>query len=162
MLLWAYPDTKAAPLKIATDHLANIFGVRILPCTGNRRLVTGAMDCCVQLHTLDAAPAAHRRARERPRSTVRWHPDEANEAVAAHTTKFLCHSKRVKVAHHSAYFGHSDCAHNNCRAALETYSTKEGIHRLLVCICYALYVSHDHVVLHAITSQVGGSIAVAR
>ena len=99
VLLWSYPDSGAPPVTVRTPHHANIFGVRFLPASDNRRLVTGAMDCCVQLHVLDAPPAAHKRARAkvRQRPTVRWVPDEGADAIASHTTKFLCHTKRVKV-----------------------------------------------------------------
>ncbi|CAL8472173.1 g11715 [Coccomyxa elongata] len=95
VLLWHYPDSNLAPVVVKTPHLANIFGVRFLPCSGNRRLVTGAMDCSVQLHILDASPSTHARAK-RERNTVRWVPDETNEPIPSHSTKYLCHSKRVK------------------------------------------------------------------
>ncbi|EIE23488.1 WD40 repeat-like protein, partial [Coccomyxa subellipsoidea C-169] len=95
VLLWHYPDSNLAPVVLKTPHLANIFGVRILPCSGNRRIVTGAMDCSVQLHVLDASPSTYARAKREQR-TVRWVPDEGNEPVPLHTTKYLCHSKRVK------------------------------------------------------------------
>lgn len=96
VLLWQYPDSDAAPVIVKTQHLANIFGVRFLPCSGDRRLVTGAMDSSVQLHVLDASPSRHVRTR-RERQTVRWVPDDQNEPVSSHSTKYLCHSKRVKV-----------------------------------------------------------------
>ncbi len=103
VLLWHYPDSNLAPVVVKTPHLANIFGVRFLPCSGNRRLVTGAMDCSVQLHILDAAPSTHARAK-RERNTVRWVPDETNEPISSHSTKYLCHSKRVKVILQTAVF----------------------------------------------------------
>lgn len=96
VLLWHYPDSNLAPVVLRTPHLANIFGVRFLSCSGNRRIVTGAMDCSVQLHVLDASPYPYARAKREQR-TVRWVPDESNESVPLHTTKYLCHSKRVKV-----------------------------------------------------------------
>lgn len=68
----------------------------MLPCSGNRRLVTGAMDCSVQLHVLDAAPSSYARVKQEQR-TVRWVPDERNEPIPSHTTSYSCHSKRVKV-----------------------------------------------------------------
>ncbi|GFR41420.1 hypothetical protein Agub_g2104, partial [Astrephomene gubernaculifera] len=57
-IIWHYPDVSRTPLALSTEHRANIFGCCFLPCSGDMRLVTGAMDDTVQLHELDAAPAA--------------------------------------------------------------------------------------------------------
>lgn len=46
------------PLAIDTHHSANIFGVRFLPCTDNRQLVSGAMDHTVSDPSLSASVAA--------------------------------------------------------------------------------------------------------
>ena len=50
-----------------------------------------------RLDVLDVFHHSFRRARAKARTTARWLPDEGGEPVAAHTTKFLCHTKRVKV-----------------------------------------------------------------
>jgi hypothetical protein len=95
--LWSYPDTSAPPLTVRTMHLANIFGVRFLPCAGDARLVSGAMDCCVQLHTLDALPTVAAAGARAQRSGAAWQPRGPASPVTVHTTKYLCHRKRVKV-----------------------------------------------------------------
>lgn len=99
LMLWSYPDSSAPPLVVRTMHLANIFGVRFLPCTGDARLVSGAMDCSVQLHTLDALPSGAKAAGDsRARlNGIPWQPRERAPSVPTHTTKYLCHRKRVKV-----------------------------------------------------------------
>ncbi|GLI68626.1 hypothetical protein VaNZ11_013104 [Volvox africanus] len=56
-IIWRYPGVEQIPLALTTEHRANIFGVQFLPCTGDRKIVTGAMDDTVQLHDLEASPA---------------------------------------------------------------------------------------------------------
>jgi hypothetical protein len=56
ILLWNYPKAGQLPLCIETLHQANIFGVAILPEQDNRCLVSGSMDCSVQLHRVDHSP----------------------------------------------------------------------------------------------------------
>ncbi len=56
VILWPYPDTDRIPIALSTEHRQNLFGVKLLPATNNRRIVTGAMDNSVQMHELDAAP----------------------------------------------------------------------------------------------------------
>ena len=97
VLLWSYPGAASPPLAIRTMHLANIFGVRFLPCCGNTRLVTGAMDCYVQLHVLDAPPGKAHALGRAERNGSRWRQDGRPGTVPTHTTKYMCHSKRVKV-----------------------------------------------------------------
>lgn len=97
VLMWRYPGAPSPPLAIRTMHLANIFGVRFLPCCGDTRIVTGAMDSHVQLHVLDAPPdKAHARARGEMNGS-RLRQDGRPTTVSTHTTKYMCHSKRVKV-----------------------------------------------------------------
>ena len=38
---------------VPTQHVANIFGVKFLPCSGDRRIVTGSMDCTCELIQVD-------------------------------------------------------------------------------------------------------------
>ncbi|KAK9823623.1 hypothetical protein WJX72_004300 [[Myrmecia] bisecta] len=95
VMLWAYPDTECAPLAVETHHQANIFGVQFLPESGNRQLVTGAMDCSVQCHRLDACPDMVQRSR-RQRSSMRRHRDASTVPVPVHSTVYNCHTSRVK------------------------------------------------------------------
>lgn len=86
---------------------ANIFGVKFLPASGDRRLVSGAMDHTVQLHTLERLPtaagpgpgaaAAAAAALAGPPGVVRGGQQQRQRAVAAATTVFSCHRGRVKV-----------------------------------------------------------------
>jgi hypothetical protein len=57
VILWPYPDTGRTPLQLATEHRNNIFGVQLLPGSGNAQVVTCAGDGTVQLHQLGAAPS---------------------------------------------------------------------------------------------------------
>ncbi|KXZ56155.1 hypothetical protein GPECTOR_1g132 [Gonium pectorale] len=57
-IIWHYPDVHRTPLALTTEHRANLFGAQFLPCTGDRRIITGAMDDTVQLHDLEDSPAA--------------------------------------------------------------------------------------------------------
>ena len=43
VMLWSYPDVDRAPIAIKTEHTANIFGVKFLPCTNSQRIVTGKL-----------------------------------------------------------------------------------------------------------------------
>lgn len=43
VMLWSYPDVDRAPIAIKTEHAANIFGVKFLPCTNSQRIVTGKL-----------------------------------------------------------------------------------------------------------------------
>eukprot|EP00198_Chlamydomonas_reinhardtii_P013232 XP_001702569.1 predicted protein [Chlamydomonas reinhardtii] len=58
-IIWHHPEVERTPLALSTEHRANIFGVQFLPCTGDRRVITGAMDDTVQLHDLEASPATN-------------------------------------------------------------------------------------------------------
>ncbi|KAK3256556.1 hypothetical protein CYMTET_34314 [Cymbomonas tetramitiformis] len=53
LLIWSYSDVFTEPIEIDTGHRANIFGARFIPCSGDRVLVSGAMDKQVRLHTVD-------------------------------------------------------------------------------------------------------------
>mmetsp|Transcript_4466 Transcript_4466/g.10812 ORF Transcript_4466/g.10812 Transcript_4466/m.10812 type:complete len:654 (-) Transcript_4466:616-2577(-) len=89
VILWHYPDSGRLPVLVETDHQANIFGVRVLPETGDGMIVTGAMDFLVQLHTLDARGAPPCGGRRRSAS--------GSFASAPCSTKsFACHRSRVK------------------------------------------------------------------
>jgi WD and tetratricopeptide repeat-containing protein 1 len=55
-MLWRYPDSHSKPMVIDTLHTRNIFGVQFLPCCGDTKLATGAMDNTVQLHELETSP----------------------------------------------------------------------------------------------------------
>lgn len=108
VLLWRYPDhAQRPPLRIETQHTGNIFGTRILPHSGDRLVVTGAMDYEVQLHRLEAGatPAA-----ASPRSAAASSPGGGAAAAAAtievpvQTTEYKCHRGRVKVHGVGVYF----------------------------------------------------------
>ncbi|KAK9836189.1 hypothetical protein WJX81_007802 [Elliptochloris bilobata] len=87
LCIWSYPTASTSQrLTINTEHEANIFGVRFLPCSGNRRLVSAGMDGTVQLHTLDAAPDAARSGRG----------SAHGGSAAANTIVYRCHESRVK------------------------------------------------------------------
>lgn len=95
VLLWQYPDTERVPLALETHHQANIFGVKFLPCSGSSKVITGAMDYTVQLHTLDAPP--HTKQTPIRSTRLRRQPDASSTSVAVHTTLYGCHKGRVKV-----------------------------------------------------------------
>ena len=97
VLIWRYPDTQHPPLIIDTQHQANIFGVKFLPASGDKRLVSGAMDYTVQLHTLDRCPLTGP-------PEVYWagpmgyvRPPRSHRRPNAATVVFNCHRGRVKV-----------------------------------------------------------------
>ncbi|KAK9827817.1 hypothetical protein WJX74_003555 [Apatococcus lobatus] len=94
VLLWQYPDTERGPLAVETHHQANIFGVKFLPCSSSSKVVTGAMDYTVQLHTLDAPP--HTKQTPIRSTRPRRQPDASSTPVAVHTTLYGCHKGRVK------------------------------------------------------------------
>ena len=50
----------------------------------------------MQLHELDAPLASVFTRRQRQRHTVRWTPDDRPQQIDSHTTRFTCHTKRVK------------------------------------------------------------------
>eukprot|EP00210_Caulerpa_lentillifera_P002560 g2455.t1 len=56
LALFPFPDYERPPLSIDTPHTANIFGVRFLPHTNDKLLVSGAMDGVVYIHRLDTTP----------------------------------------------------------------------------------------------------------
>ena len=94
VLLWHYPDTDRKPLSVETSHQANIFGVRFLHQSGDSKLVTGAMDNSVQLHTLDSSPHV---AGSALRPGTPETPNQTVQGVPVHTTVYPCHQGRVKV-----------------------------------------------------------------
>lgn len=59
VILWSYPDWRRPAIVVPTNHKANIFGVKFLPLSGDAKLVTGAMDCEVQLHHLERVSREH-------------------------------------------------------------------------------------------------------
>ena len=81
-----------------TSHQANIFGVRFLYGSNDRKIVTGAMDYSVQLHELDCNPHT-RQTSVRQSTGMRRHPDSGVQGVPVSTTVFSCHQGRVKVSH---------------------------------------------------------------
>lgn len=109
VMLWKYPDSRQLPVQVETEHQGNIFGVRFLPHSGDRQIVTGAMDHLVQLHTLEAKPSAPTpRAAARPagpdgRGTaagmalLRDIEVPATVSAMSSTKSFACHRGRVKV-----------------------------------------------------------------
>jgi WD and tetratricopeptide repeat-containing protein 1 len=78
IIIWPYPPSKRkrerGKIVVPTQHVGNIFGVKFLPCTNDAQLVTGAMDCFVQLHHLERLSWDHN----------------------AHTTSVYQHTDRVK------------------------------------------------------------------
>jgi hypothetical protein len=52
VILWPFPDTRRTPLQLATAHSSNIFGVQLLPGSGNAQLATCAGDGTVQVGAL--------------------------------------------------------------------------------------------------------------
>ncbi len=124
VILWHYPDTGRVPTVLTTQHRANIFGVQILPCTGNTKVVTGAMDNMVHLLEMDASPSSHlaspassqrisdagggggqgsRRGRGGLPRRHRWSAPAGEEeeigleVVHPNVRLFECHTSRVKV-----------------------------------------------------------------
>ncbi|EFJ39457.1 hypothetical protein VOLCADRAFT_100946 [Volvox carteri f. nagariensis] len=107
-IIWHYPDVDRPPLALSTEHRLNIFGVQFLPCTGDRRIVTGAMDNTVQLHDMEASPmsaAAAARAVGRQGAAgsragdhvLRRRVAAANVRLVVPRTKvYLSHRDRVK------------------------------------------------------------------
>ncbi|EME27124.1 WD and tetratricopeptide repeats protein 1 isoform 1 [Galdieria sulphuraria] len=55
LLVW---DVAEGTLRdqVETGHDRNIFGVRFIPCTNDRLLASGAMDCTVRVSSLDGRP----------------------------------------------------------------------------------------------------------
>lgn len=97
-IIWSYTDPDRAPIAVETRHSANIFGVAFLPCTGDKEIVTGAMDKEVRLLTLDALPNS-RLPQGEARSVPVRRPD-ANHMVVVTPDRprvFRCHTGRVKV-----------------------------------------------------------------
>ena len=65
------------------------------------------LSSAVQLHELDAPLASVFTRRQRQRHTVRWTPDDRPQQIDSHTTRFTCHTKRVKAgSFSSAYSSH--------------------------------------------------------
>lgn len=52
VMIWSAPGPAMPPLSVSTHHRANIFGVQFLPCTGDTKVVTAAMDHTVQVGVL--------------------------------------------------------------------------------------------------------------
>jgi len=93
--VWPIPHGgPGRPIRLETHHQGNIFGVAWLANTGNRELVTGAMDFTVQHHMLDRSPASLGApgGAEPPavRSTPRRSP------VECHSTMYTGHRGRIK------------------------------------------------------------------
>lgn len=100
VIVWRYPDTDRIPLAIETSHRANIFGVHILPCTNNSKIVSGAMDHTVQLHELPPADlgTSIRQPSQRISNGSRRHQQTRPlQTAQQRTTVYYCHSSRVKV-----------------------------------------------------------------
>jgi WD and tetratricopeptide repeat-containing protein 1 len=105
VMLWKYPDAKQMPIQVETEHQGNIFGVRFLPDSGDRRIVTGAMDFLVQLHTLETKPSrpTPRTANTSPlpnpgiNNVLRDFEGAPSVAADSSTKSFACHRGRVKV-----------------------------------------------------------------
>ena len=83
---------------------------RLLPC--HLTLIEGpwhVLGSAVQLHELDAPLASVFTRRQRQRHTVRWTPDDRPQQIDSHTTRFTCHTKRVKAgpsfSAHSSHCG---------------------------------------------------------
>lgn len=95
ILVWHYPDTQQTPVRVETQHQANIFGVKFLPLNDDRRLVSGAMDYTVQMHTLECSPAPV--AAGAPMGASGGAGRGARRAPAVSTTVYSCHRGRVKV-----------------------------------------------------------------
>ncbi|KAG2497866.1 hypothetical protein HYH03_004132 [Edaphochlamys debaryana] len=102
-IIWHYPDVDRTPLALSTEHRANIFGAQFLPCTGDRRVVTGAMDDTVQLHDLESSPATGgpgrggARARQQAQPGMRRQVGVGNvQLVMPRTKVYLSHKDRVK------------------------------------------------------------------
>lgn len=126
VLIWSYPHNQVQPpLCVNTEHTGeeemaqhskrsrfsdtvapkptssaagNLFGVRFLPESGDRVIVTGAMDRTVQLHTIDTV-GSHKRVPNRPFRHARGAGlEEAPtvEVVPSSTTVYECHRQRVK------------------------------------------------------------------
>ena len=99
ILLWHYPDTQRDPLRVETQHKGNLFGVAFLNAS---QLVSGSMDCSVQLHSLEANPLHHapsfKTVRRQPAGMVRQVDigEGGLPTARAHTTVFKCHEGRVK------------------------------------------------------------------
>jgi len=104
VMLWKYPDAKQMPIQVETEHQGNIFGVRFLPDSGDRRIVTGAMDFLVQLHTLETKPSrpTPRTANTSPlpnpgiNNVLRDFEGAPSVAADSSTKSFACHRGRVK------------------------------------------------------------------
>eukprot|EP00798_Chlamydomonas_sp_ICE-L_P008194 gene8194-1456_t len=106
LIIWNFPDTSIAPLAVNTQHTANIFGVRFLPCTGGTKLVSGAMDNLVQFHSLHPAdstrPAtatpATRDSSGAPRNGYTPSSPSSSHTRTAMplTVSYGCHKSRVK------------------------------------------------------------------
>ncbi|GMH35920.1 hypothetical protein BSKO_03788 [Bryopsis sp. KO-2023] len=112
VLVWHFPDYHALPLALNTCHDCNIFAVQFLPCTGDRLMVSGAMDHTVQLHHLDVDPAgplkypskaaAQSGGRQGGNGETRhWRgirSPPAHEVIEVdpQTTVYSCHRSRVK------------------------------------------------------------------
>lgn len=93
--LWAFPEDGSRQYRLPTLHEANIFGVQFLPHSGSSKMVTGAMDKTVQLHTLDVtAPDAYKRAP--PGTSTSRTGEERDNSIPAQTAVFHCHRGRVK------------------------------------------------------------------
>lgn len=99
MIIWTYADPEKAPIAIDTRHTANIFGVKFLPETGDREIVTGAMDREVRLHTLEALPNVRLpHGESRSGSMLRRDRDNPQLMLVSPETRiFSCHTARVKV-----------------------------------------------------------------
>ena len=70
--------------KINTPHRSNIFGAKFLPCTGNTKLVSCAMDHAVILHEIAQTSSGEAYASSSAGSTPTL------------STPFFCHTNRVK------------------------------------------------------------------
>jgi len=93
--VWRYPDITMGPVVLSTNHHANIFGVKFLPCTNNTQLVSGAMDTLVIHHRLDSAAMPVPGPKGSDSGMVR-HPAGGAVRVTPHEKVYQQHSSRVK------------------------------------------------------------------
>ena len=88
----------------------------------------------MQLHELDAPLASVFTRRQRQRHTVRWTPDDRPQQIDSHTTRFTCHTKRVKaglfLSAHSSHCGATNSYHSEVLLG-RTPSASDTISRCL-------------------------------
>eukprot|EP01083_Nonionella_stella_P090061 251589_1 len=91
IMLWnANSSTQSAHplLQIESNHSSNIFGVRFIPGTCDRQLVTGAMDSDVRIHDISGHVLSHTEMNSRS--------SNRQSSGSACVRVFHCHCSRVK------------------------------------------------------------------